>query len=73
LLNDMVQAIGEYMGRPVDPHSADPRPGNVPHSMADNSLARAELGYEPVVSWREGLERTIDWYSSRHSAVAAGL
>ena len=30
--------------------------------VADNSLAKSLLGWEPKVSFREGLRRTIDWY-----------
>jgi nucleoside-diphosphate-sugar epimerase len=32
--------------------------------MADNSLARRLLGWEPKVPFVEGLHRTIDWYFS---------
>lgn len=30
--------------------------------VADNSLARKLLGWQPKVTFREGLHRTIDWY-----------
>ncbi len=30
--------------------------------VADNSLAKKLLGWEPKVAFREGLCRTIDWY-----------
>lgn len=30
--------------------------------VADNSLAKKLLGWEPKVAFREGLKRTIDWY-----------
>jgi nucleoside-diphosphate-sugar epimerase len=30
--------------------------------VAYNSLAKALLGWEPVVKFTEGLHRTIDWY-----------
>lgn len=30
--------------------------------VADNSLAKRLLGWEPKVLFREGLKRTIDWY-----------
>jgi nucleoside-diphosphate-sugar epimerase len=30
--------------------------------VADNSLAKKLLGWEPKVLFREGLKRTIDWY-----------
>jgi UDP-glucose 4-epimerase len=30
--------------------------------VADNSLAKKLLGWEPKFTFREGLKRTIDWY-----------
>ena len=39
----------------------DSRPGDVKHSLADISKARERLGYEPSVSFEEGLERTVAW------------
>ena len=38
------------------------RVGDIKHSMADIGCARNAIGYEPSVYFREGLERTIDWY-----------
>lgn len=39
-----------------------PRPGDIPHSLADISLARQCLGYSPQVCVAEGLRRTAQWY-----------
>jgi len=30
--------------------------------VADNSLAKRLLGWEPKVLFKDGLKRTIDWY-----------
>jgi UDP-N-acetylglucosamine 4-epimerase len=38
------------------------RPGDVRHSLADVSKARARLGYEPEFRVGEGLERALKWY-----------
>lgn len=32
----------------------------------DISRARAELGYAPAISLREGIRRTLDWYKQQH-------
>ena len=32
--------------------------------VADNSLAKELLGWEPKVKFADGLRRTIDWYFS---------
>jgi nucleoside-diphosphate-sugar epimerase len=34
--------------------------------VADNSLAKSLLGWEPKVSFSEGLDRTIRWYFESH-------
>jgi nucleoside-diphosphate-sugar epimerase len=58
-LNRLVSELRELMGSEVEPVYADPRPGDVKHSLADLSRARAELGYHPAVQLRAGLLRTI--------------
>ena len=39
----------------------DPRPGDIRHSTGSIEKARTDLGYEPTVDFRTGLERTIEW------------
>ena len=39
------------------------RPGDVRHSLADITLARRLLGYEPAVKIKEGLEKACEWYA----------
>ena len=39
-----------------------PRSGDIKHSLADISKAAAALGYKPVVDFKEGLRRTVEWY-----------
>ena len=38
------------------------RPGDVMHTRADISRAKEELGYEPLVRFWEGLEKTVEWW-----------
>lgn len=61
-LNRLVSELRDLLGSHVEPEYAAPRPGDVKHSLADLSRARAELGYEPSVRLREGLVRTIQHY-----------
>ena len=63
-LNEIVKTINGILGKNVTPIYTDPRPGDVRHSLADNSLARELLGYEPLVGFDEGLARTIRYYQS---------
>jgi nucleoside-diphosphate-sugar epimerase len=58
-LNRLVTELRELMGTDIEPVHATPRAGDIRHSLADLSLARDQLGYEPSVRLREGLQRTI--------------
>jgi UDP-glucose 4-epimerase len=58
-LNQLATELGEIMGAAVKPVHAAPRPGEVRHSQAAIDQAQADLGYEPRISLREGLKRTV--------------
>ncbi|NPV45556.1 MAG: SDR family oxidoreductase [Armatimonadetes bacterium] len=64
-LNELVAHLNEIMGTSIEPVYLAERPGDVKHSLADISAAREAFGYEPVVSFREGLERVVEWYRSQ--------
>jgi nucleoside-diphosphate-sugar epimerase len=40
------------------------RGGDIKHSLADITLAQKHLGYKPLVTFEEGLRRTVEWYRS---------
>jgi UDP-glucose 4-epimerase len=61
-LNDLVAILRRAFGTGIAAQHRSPRPGDVRHSQADISLAQACLGYTPVVSFEEGLKRTVDYY-----------
>lgn len=45
-----------------EPKFLPARPGDIRHSQADISRARELLGYQPKITFRAGLERTVAWY-----------
>ena len=47
------------------------RPGDVRDSEADISVAREHLGYEVLVSFPEGIKRTVAWYVSQADGATA--
>lgn len=59
-INDMLRVAANLLGVPLHPEYRDARAGDVRRSRADISLARALLGYEPSIGFREGLARTIE-------------
>jgi nucleoside-diphosphate-sugar epimerase len=60
-LNDLVVEIGRKLGREPSSEHVAPRPGDVRHSLADISRAKALVGYEPRVRWEDGLLPTIQY------------
>ena len=62
-LLDLLEGIGAVLGKDLPPVFEEARKGDIRHSMADISLARSVLGFEPEISFREGLEKTIRWYT----------
>jgi UDP-glucose 4-epimerase len=63
-LNQAVEILRTATGYNGEIRYAAERGGDVKHSLADISQARECLGYEPQVQFREGLERTVDWYKT---------
>jgi UDP-glucose 4-epimerase len=67
-LNELAELLREEVGASVEPVHGPPRAGDVRHSLADVSLARQELGYEPTVPLEEGLRRTVAHFVLDQSA-----
>ncbi len=61
-VNSMLHQINKITGKDIAPIYADSRPGDIKHSQADITRAREHLGYQPKVSFEEGLRNTIEWY-----------
>jgi nucleoside-diphosphate-sugar epimerase len=61
-LNQLAGALRKELGADVDAVHGPARPGDIRHSIADITLAREELAYEPTVSLEEGLRRTIAYF-----------
>jgi UDP-glucose 4-epimerase len=64
-LNELFRLLRNMVGAEVEPEYAPGRPGDVPHSQAAIDRARAELGYEPIVSTEDGLRETLAWFEQR--------
>jgi UDP-glucose 4-epimerase len=63
-LNQLVALLNEILGTDLAPQYEPERVGDMRHSLADLAAARAVLGYEPRVVFRQGLERAVEWYRS---------
>ena len=51
----------------------DARRADIPRSVGDYSKARKELGWEPRVSFEDGVQKTIAWYKSQLKSERAQL
>jgi len=68
-IRDVVRLIFELTGfRPRDVHYDLSKPVGVTSRAADLTRTQKLLGWQPEVSFSEGLRRTIDWYYSTHDA-----
>lgn len=70
-LNRLFYAMRDVVGGTLEPVYAEPRKGDVRDSQADIRKSKALLGYEPVVSFEDGLARTIAWYRASRAATTA--
>ena len=62
---ELLDSLGRIIGVIPKPIHTDPRPGDIRNSLADVTLARAELGFEPTIDFEDGLRRTVDWFERR--------
>ena len=62
-LLELYDTLARAMGREgAKPRFGPQRAGDIQHSNADISQARALLGYDPAWDFRAGLEQAISWY-----------
>ena len=59
---DAANMVLEMMGHKAKVKLRPEMPTGPVNRVADNSRAKRLLGWEPQVMFRDGLERTIDWY-----------
>ena len=67
-LNETVELLKPLTGYTGDVQYAPERAGDIKHSLADISRAQEKLKYQPLVDFKEGLRRTVEWYRASESA-----
>ena len=60
----VLDIMQELLGRPIERHHVDPRPGDVRHSQADASRLLSMFPDVEPVPLRDGLEATLAWFQS---------
>jgi UDP-glucose 4-epimerase len=61
-INEAVRLLNELTGRQRRPKHSPARTGDVRHSVAEVGNARGRLGFQPAISFRDGLRKTLAWY-----------
>jgi UDP-glucose 4-epimerase len=62
-IGELIHYTGELMGFSGVYENAPTYPGSVSRRCPDITKARTQLGFEPEVLWKEGLQKTIAWYN----------
>lgn len=61
-LIDIYYGLTSALGMDAEPNFGPDRKGDIKHSNADISKARALLGYDPEYSFTDGIKLAIEWY-----------
>lgn len=64
-LNQLFLILKEITQSNVNATHREPRPGDIPHSLADISKAQKMLQYNPMVKVKEGLKITLEWFKTQ--------
>lgn len=63
-VNELVTVLNSILDREIKPIYENPRPGDIRHSTADVSKASELIGFNPKVSFEEGLIQTVEWFEN---------
>jgi nucleoside-diphosphate-sugar epimerase len=64
-LNELVSSLNKLLEVSIQPIYESPRKGDIAHSCASIKKAQNIIGYRPVVSFEDGLKRTLKWYAEK--------
>jgi len=61
-VNDIVKELNAILGTAIAPVHAQARAGEIQRIYLDATRAKSVLGWEPTVTFADGLARTVAWY-----------
>jgi len=70
-LNGVLRELAKITAKKLEAKYDPPRDGDIRDSQADISQAREFLGYDPQVTFKDGLARTFEWYKETQAKAAA--
>jgi UDP-glucose 4-epimerase len=59
---DLINTLNQILKTNLVPQHGPTRAGDVRFSMANIDKARRDLGYEPTVTFADGLRKTVEWH-----------
>lgn len=62
-VNEVFRSLCAVLGKAIEPNRLPKRTGDIRHSYADISLARALLGWEPQTRWEDSVQKTVAWFA----------
>ncbi|MBN1879781.1 NAD-dependent epimerase/dehydratase family protein [bacterium] len=71
-VNSVLNILEGILGGPLDIRRCETQKGDVRHTAADTSAAKAAFGYIPKVSLEKGLEKEVDWLKSVYCCGIGG-
>jgi len=66
-VNYLYNACKEYLNSDFEATYREPRAGDIRNSLADISLAKSLLGYQPTRKFEDGLKETIQYFKELYS------
>jgi UDP-glucuronate 4-epimerase len=66
-INTVISGIEKRLGKTAQIDNRDFHKADILETWADISKAKRLLGWEPKISFEEGLDKTIHWYQENHS------
>ena len=70
-INSLIEVLSRISGKSIHPIHVPFDGAGTPRRVPDITLARAVLGFDPKVSFEEGLRRTYAWYADTLRVEAA--
>jgi len=61
-LNELITMLNKVMGMSIEPIYEPARAGDILHSRAGIEKVQDLLDFAPIVTFEEGLRRTVEWY-----------
>lgn len=66
-INQMFSAINEILGKNIKAQKGPKRAGDVRSTLGDPQLAEKVIGFKAKIDFKEGLEKTINWFKQQNN------